>query len=174
MGSDASRITWFRRNRKWFIPVALGVPLAALSLGFAITAAVVMHNLKQTQPFRLALERVRTSEEVAQWTGRPMEPGWLVQGAIEQPTEAASQATPQSDADVTESPEADAVANLLFSVEGPDGGAGVRVYATQRAGEWTLQYVDVGVKRGERESIIVLVDTGERPAGSEGPTSDGT
>ncbi|MFW5683184.1 MAG: hypothetical protein ACOC1G_09290, partial [Phycisphaeraceae bacterium] len=159
MQSDASRMTWFRRNRRWFIPVALGVPLAALSLGFAITAGVVMHQLKQTQPFRLALAEVRASGEVAQWTGRPMEPGWIVQGSIEEQ----SGATTDPASEEPGQPAADAVANLMFTVEGPDGGAGVRVYATRQDDRWTLQYIDAGVKRGDQENIIVVVDTGERP-----------
>jgi hypothetical protein len=166
MNEEASRMTWFRRNRRWFIPVALGVPLAALSLGFAVTAGVVMHQLKQTEPFRLALEKVRSSDEVAQWIGRPMETGWIVQGSIEEQGDAtpAAASTP---------PAADAVANLMFTVEGPDGGAGVRVYATRREDRWTLQYIDAGVKRGEQENIIVVVDTGERPADAGNASAGG-
>lgn len=161
MHEAASRMTWFRRNRRWFIPVALGVPLAALSLGFAVTAGVVMHQLKQTEPFRLALAEVRASDEVAQWTGRPMEPGWIVQGSIEEQAEANPDAA-------SSSPPADAVANLMFTVKGPDGGAGVRVYATRRNDRWTLQYIDAGVKRGEQENIIIVVDTGLRPPEANG------
>ena len=174
MHSDASRVTWFRRNRRWFIPVALGVPLAALSLGFAVTAVVVMHNLKRTEPFRLALAQVRGSEAVARWTGRPMETGWIVQGSIEErdadAADAASDQTGQTGQ--TDQPAADAVANLMFTVKGPDGGAGVRVYATRRQDRWTLQYVDAGVKQGEKENILILVDTGERP-GDAGDTAGG-
>lgn len=175
MHSDASRVTWFRRNRRWFIPVALGLPLAALSMGFAVTAGVVMYQLKRTEPFRLALAQVRGSEAVAQWTGRPMKTGWIVQGSIEERAAAAA----DDDADAasgqtgqTDQPPATAVANLMFTVKGPEGGAGVRVYATRQKDQWTLQYVDAGVKQGEREKILILVDTGERPADAGDRASD--
>lgn len=152
-----AQVAWWRHNKRWFVPVLIGAPLLAVAIGFAATSLVVMGELKRTEPFQMALEAVRASDEVTRWTGTPLEPRLIVQGSVESP--------PPPEAVAGEADPPAGVANLMFAVEGPDGGAGVRAYATRRDASWTLHYLDAGVKADEREKVVVVIDDGERPAG---------
>jgi len=140
--------TWFKANWKWFVPILLGVPLVVAVSGFVITVLVVMGQLKSTEVYQLSLVAVREHEEVRQLIGTPMDPSWIVQGQIKTETHN-SQTT--------------GYAEVMYSVKGPNGGAGVRGWAKiDEQGQWQLLYVDAGVKVGNRDKFIRVIDE-ERP-----------
>ena len=167
MATPAQSMAWLQQNKRWFLPLAIGVPLVVGALGFGGTAVLVMHRLKASEPYRPALAAVRDSEAGADWLGAPLQPGFIVQGSVE-PLPALTPGDANRSAGRPGPPGEEA--NLMFSVTGPRGGAGVRAYLIRRDdpqdlgdGGWTLHYLDAGVSADGREKIITVIDTGERP-----------
>ncbi len=127
----AAQQAWWDQNKRWFIPVLVGVPLLATVLGLVIGVLYAGRALWEAEVTAMSLERVRASAEVVDLVGEPIETGWLIQGSVD---------------------EAAGVAELRYVIEGPKGDAGVRVKGALVDGTWVVTGLDVGA--GER--VVVL------------------
>lgn len=126
-----------RPFRKWlgrlglitFLLILAGV-IGCLWLYFSVFGA-----RKSSQPYKIALERVRQDQQVIQRLGQPVEDfGLFPTGNVH-----------------TEGDRGNA--NLHFSIRGPQGKANVSVQARQLQGEWGLTMLDVRFSDGERFTL---------------------
>lgn len=137
--------SWWRRHWPWAIVGCFGGVVAlVLVVGGAIVGviALVMGALKSSGAYRLALEELRRSEEVAQALGRPMKAGWLVSGRAN---------LRNSGGD----------ANLQFKVRGPKGAGQVAARAVKESGQWRLEFLAVRILE-TGESIILVGSSAEQ------------
>jgi hypothetical protein len=127
----AGRPNWWKRNWKWFVPVACVVGLAELVVFFLIIAG----SMKTMGPFQEALERVRADAAVVEALGTPIEDGFFVAGKVRVHNDTGS-------------------ANIQFPVSGPKGRATVVVVATRSDKIWRISRLEVIVtKTNERLQV---------------------
>lgn len=142
--NDPSR-PWWVRHRMRALLATMAIPLAVGAVAFVVTVMVVQGGVKRHPVFAAALEQVRASREVTAALGTPIEPGVMTMGGAGQEP---------------------GTYEIMFSVSGPDGEAGVRVFAREDGGAaagWAVTFLDVGVKtRAGAERIITLRD-GDKP-----------
>lgn len=127
----ARRPNWWKRNWKWFVPVALVVLAAEVTVFVLMLAG----GMKNTAAFREALLRVRTDPAVVEAIGSPIEPGFFVAGNIRVVNDTGS-------------------AYFEYPVTAPGGRATVTVAATKSAGVWRITRLEV-VVAGSEERIVV-------------------
>lgn len=132
---------WYVRHRFRALVLTALIPVVVGMAGFVGVVAVVQHGLKGHAVYAQALEAVRSDARVGAELGTPLEPGFSVWG--------------------TAGGE-DAPAEMMFSVTGPTGSAGVRVMGRPDANAdagWRVTFLDVGTKSDTtgRSKIIKLV-----------------
>ena len=131
---------------------ALLVIIAVWALFCAtIFTAVAVYFISQTrssEPFALALERVRADAELRQLLGTPIEAGWLTLGSVDRDR---------------------GYAEFTMRVEGPRGKAGLRVIAERppdagaapaaaTSEPWELVFLDAGVRNDHGGRVITLIN----------------
>jgi hypothetical protein len=115
-------VTWWERNCGWFVPtVALGAILffAAAVLAFII---FIVGLLKNSEPGKEALVRLRTIPAVTAALGEPIQEGFFVAGSIQTDGSAGAAA-------------------LQIPVSGPRGKGTLDVEARKRLGVWHFDHV---------------------------------
>jgi hypothetical protein len=90
------------------------------------------HLMKQSDAYKVAFERARTTPAVMEQLGEPIRDGWFLQGHIELKND-------------------DGIANISFPLLGPKGEGTVYVVATKAAGRWHFRSVIVATDAGRRE-----------------------
>jgi hypothetical protein len=119
---------WFSRNLLWLLPTAFLV----LVLPCGCCAGIfwwLIGSLKSAEPYRMALERVRTNPQVIERLGKPIEEaGWMPTGNFSY----------QTNNGVTSGK-----ASFDFSVSGPKGTARVHAEAVCRNGKWGFRVLEV-------------------------------
>ncbi|MEM1445781.1 MAG: cytochrome c oxidase assembly factor Coa1 family protein [Planctomycetota bacterium] len=136
---------WWVRHRMRALLATMLIPLCIGAVCFVVTVLIVQGGVKGHPVFAEALRQVRASEAVTAELGTPIESGFLTMGGKgEEP----------------------GTYEIMFSVSGPTGEAGVRVFAredTASAESWNLTFLDVGIKTDAgREKIVTLRD-GDKP-----------
>ncbi len=127
--------SWWSRNWLWVVPVGLlGIVLGCggCCLGIFGTA---LYAIKSSSPYQMALEEVRTSPEVIDRLGQPIEEAGLF---------------PTGNVNVENG---GGNALLEFDVAGPRGRAHVQARARRIGGQWGLTTVEVTFADGERISL---------------------
>jgi hypothetical protein len=140
---------WYVRHRMRALLLIIVSWLTFCAIVFSVVAWVFIGKVKQSEPYALALSHLQNDAQVRQLLGTPVEPGWLATGLID---------------------DDDGYAELNMRVHGPKRGAGVRVIAEQLPGEsdWTLVFLDMGVKDEAGGSIVTLIDD-KPPTGPDLP-----
>ncbi len=142
---------WFSRNFWWMLPAALLVLVSPCLCCGGIFWWVV-GSLKSSEPFQMALERVRTDHDVIRQLGDPIEEaGWMPTGNFSYHT----------DNGVTSGR-----ASFDFRVSGPKGTARVHAEAVCRNGKWVFRVLEVTPASGGR-TISLPVDEKPRKAERE-------
>jgi hypothetical protein len=140
---------WFSRNLWWLLPAVFLALVSPCCCCGGIFWWVV-GSLKSSEPYRMALERVRTDRDVIGQLGEPVaEAGWMPTGNFSYHT----------DNGVTSGR-----ANFDFSVSGPKGTARVHAEAVCRNGKWVFRILEVTPASGGR-TISLTVD--EKPGKAE-------
>lgn len=134
-GEPAGDVPWHRQRSK-VLAVGLIILLCVIAIGFAVGLWLTMSGLKNSEPYRITVERVQSDRQVVDLLGTPLEPGWMVLGEVN---------------------EASGQSNLAFSIEGPNGKAGVRASLEIVDAEWTITRLDLGIGNRETGRAIVLV-----------------
>lgn len=126
---------WWSRNWLWAVPVGC---LAALLLCGGCCLGIfgsTLLFLKNSPPYQMALETVRSSPQVAERLGKPIEEaGWFPTGNLH-----------------VENGGGDAL--IDFDIAGPKGRAHVQARARRIGGEWGLTTVEVTFADGQRISL---------------------
>lgn len=114
---------WFSRNLWWLLPGAiLVVVLPVGCCGAAFLWAI--NSLKSSQPYQMALQRVRVSPQMTEELGQPIEEAsWMPTGRF---SYRSTNGVARGDA------------SFNFSVAGPRGAAEVHADAVCRQGKWQL------------------------------------
>ncbi|MEM9752938.1 MAG: cytochrome c oxidase assembly factor Coa1 family protein [Planctomycetota bacterium] len=136
---------WWVRHRMRALLATMSIPLTVGAIAFTATWLTVQGGVKDHPVFAEALGQVRASADVTAELGTPIEPGFLTMGGKgEEP----------------------GTYEIMFSVSGPDGEAGVRVFAREDASRpdtWAVTFLDVGIQtHAGREKIVTLHD-GDKP-----------
>jgi hypothetical protein len=119
---------WFSRNLWWLLPSAfLVVVLPCGCCGGIVVWAI--RSLKSSEPYQIALERVRKNPQVIEQLGEPIEEAsWAPLGNFSYAT---NNGVASGEADFT------------FSVAGPKGTAHVHATAHCREGKWGFLLLEV-------------------------------
>jgi hypothetical protein len=134
--------TWWRRNRRWFVPVAISLPLVMIGLGLLAGAQLAHHTLQGHDAFHATMQALRDEPRAAELLGDPIKPNWLTFGRIDDET---------------------GLAELSFTVTGPTRGGGVRSVARlQDDGQWQVTWLDIGIHTdtGGRNVTLISEDRG--------------
>jgi hypothetical protein len=143
---------WWARNWLWAAPsgclvlilLPLGCCLGILGGGLMV--------LKNSEPYQMALERVRTDPQVIQKLGEPVqEASWFPVGSVETNNDGGS-------------------AILNFDVAGPKGKAHVMSQSKRIGGKWGITSLEVRFADGPPISLQVEAEAGleEAPKWSPG------
>ena len=127
--------TWFQRHWKGVVIAILGLVIASVLALVAGIVGLVMWSMRQSDVYRMAMERARKNPEVVQQLGTPIESGWLVSGSLHIENDAGT-------------------ANLTIPIHGPHQQAKMYLDARKRMGEWTFN--SLVVKTAEGEEIDVM------------------
>ena len=107
---------------------------------FTAVAAYFITQTRNSEPFALALERVRADAELRQLLGTPIKPGWLTLGSVDDDR---------------------GYAEFTMRVEGPRDKAGLRVIAEKAEGDgnpWELVFLDAGFQDEYGGRIVTLIN----------------
>ena len=139
-GADGPRRGWWGRNWRWFVPTFALVLLALLGVCAVIVWCIVFGTLKSSEPYKMALERVKQHPLALEQLGEPVEDDdWFPGGEIF--SEGGS-----------------GEARLFFHVAGPKGRAKVATWGQQRNGNWALVQLALTLEDNERLDLGQVAD----------------
>jgi hypothetical protein len=139
MDAQMPRPSWWSRNWKWVVPVAVlaGVALATIAvLGTYFVATFFLHALKSSGGYQEALATARSNPAAVQALGTPIKDGWFPTGNVQ-----SSGSTGESD--------------LAIPVSGPRAKGTLYVRATKTMGDWRFTMLVLQIK-GTGEKIDLL------------------
>jgi len=120
--------------------------IAAGLFGLLFFVASLIRN---SEPFKVALQRANDSPEVAAAIGKPLKVGWMISGQINyNGTEGNAQMT--------------------IPISGPKGRGTIVISATRHANRWTFQTLEVYVE-GQQQPIPLMEP--QAPTDSSSPTT---
>lgn len=127
--------SWLQRHWKGLLIAILGCVMAAvLALALAVVG-LVMWSIRQSDVFRMALQRVRQDARVTQSLGTPIEPSWLVSGSMNIENDSGT-------------------ANFSVGIHGPRQGGKLYLDARKRMGEWTFNSLTVKTAAGQKIDVV--------------------
>lgn len=130
--------SWFAKNWKWLV-LALATGCIAIPVGIIV---MVFALIKNTTPYKVAVQEAATDQRIIDLIGEPIEAGWWVSGSTE--TSAGSGST-----------------DLMIPVSGPNGSMIIYVQAQKSAGVWTYETV-IAESEDSRQRIDLLPIDDER------------
>jgi hypothetical protein len=136
--------SWWSRNWIWVVPVGCLTPLFICCGGLGLFFAGMFSSLKSSEPYAVALERVREDSRVAADLGHPITEGFLVFGGISKHVEVRNAATI-----------AEETVNLSIPISGPRGSGTIEVTATKSGDKWSYSTMRV-IVAGRKEPINLL------------------
>jgi hypothetical protein len=141
MPQPAQQQTWFQRHWKAVVITILVLVVASILAMVGGIVGLVMWSIRQSDVFRMAMERARQNPQVVQQLGTPIEPGWLVSGSIQLENDAGT-------------------ANLTIPIHGPSQKAKMYLDARKRMGEWTFNSLVVKTASGEEIDVAAAKPEG--------------
>ena len=155
LGIDAAAAggPWYLRHRLRALLLIFVVWALFCSTVFLAVAGYLIQRTRQSEPFALALERVRADTEMREALGTPIEAGWLTLGSVDEDR---------------------GYAEFTMRVSGPLAKAGLRVVAERPppdpgggagsggvgsgGGGWEIVFLDAGVRNEYGGRVITLVN----------------
>lgn len=123
---------------RWLVPACLGCGLGSLLL-LVVFLGVVMWGvqalMRNSWAYQEGLARARSSSEVRQALGEPIEPGWFVSGSVNGTIGSGS-------------------AELSIPVSGPSGQGSLEVVARESGGKWSFS--SLTLEQAEHPSLDLL------------------
>ncbi len=108
--------SWLAKNWKWLVLV-LATGCIALPVGLVL---MIFGLIKNTTPYKVAIQEAASDQRVIDLIGEPIEPGWWVSGNTE--TSGGKGST-----------------DLMIPVSGPNGRMTIYVEAQKSAGAWSYE-----------------------------------
>ncbi len=108
--------SWLAKNWKWLVLV-LATGCIALPVGLVL---MIFGLIKNTTPYKVAIQEAASDQRVIGLIGEPIEPGWWVSGNTE--TSGGKGST-----------------DLMIPVSGPNGRMTIYVEAQKSAGAWSYE-----------------------------------
>ncbi len=121
--------SWLGRNWKWVVPLGCLTSVVALVAFAAGIILVVFGFMKSSDVYKQAVEKCRSSQEVVEALGEPIETGWYLVGNI------------QVDG-------ASGKADITIPISGSKGTGTIYAIATKRAGTWSYEVLEVELAAG--------------------------
>jgi hypothetical protein len=128
--------SWFSRNKKWFIPTVIVVPILLIALFVGGILALVFGMMKSSEPYQHAVAAASADTRVIAQLGAPVTTGWFAGGNI---NISGSSGT----------------ADLSIPLNGPQRHGTVYVVARESGGVWRYQRLEVRIE-GVPERINLL------------------
>ena len=127
--------SWLAKNWKWLVLV-----LATGCIAFPIGLIVMIFGLiKNTTPYKVAVQEAETDQRIIELIGEPIEPGWWVSGS-------------------TETSGGKGSADLMIPVSGPDGRMTIYVEAQKSAGAWTYETIIAESEDSKQRINLLPID----------------
>jgi hypothetical protein len=130
--------TWYQRNWKWVVPVAI---IGMLAIFFGFFAALffgITTMMKSSGAYTIAVQRALDSPAVQARLGTPIRVGRFTSGSVNLNGGSGN-------------------ASLSIPLHGPRGDARIAVVAKERANRWTFDTLEVDVD-GDHKPIPLLSD----------------
>lgn len=139
-GADRPRRGWWRRNWRWFVPTLFLGLLVLLGICAVIVWWILFGALKSSEPYKMALERVKKHPQVLEQLGEPVEDDdWFPSGQV-----------------FTEGDRGEA--GLYFHVSGPKGRGLVSAWGNRIEGKWALFQLAVTLTDNTRLDLGRVAD----------------
>ncbi|MGD9647640.1 MAG: cytochrome c oxidase assembly factor Coa1 family protein [Pirellulales bacterium] len=139
-GGLPAKTGWWARNWLWFVPTIVVAPMLFCCLGCGGLFAFVNASVRQMEAYRLAVDMVEGSEDLAAVIGEPIE----VDDSLFSPARAS----------YSNSSDGSRQLQVLFAVRGPRGRATVAAKAKQDNDDWSLVQLEALPFGGKR--IVVF------------------
>ena len=120
----APKRSWWGRNWKWVIPVGCLLPLLVCGGGITAIFFGVTALIKSSEPYKHALAQAQSNPAVVAALGTPITAGKFSGGTYNVSGSSGN-------------------ANFAIPISGPKGSGVIYVVATQSAGKWTYQTLEV-------------------------------
>lgn len=126
--------SWLAKNWKWLVLV-LATGCIALPVGLVL---MIFGLIKNTTPYRVAIQEAASDQRVIGLIGEPIEPGWWVSGS-------------------TETSGGKGSADLMIPVSGPNGRMTIYVEAQKSAGAWSYEtFIAESVDSKQRINLLPI------------------
>lgn len=126
--------TWLQRHWKGLVVGVIVLILLSLLATVMAVVGLVMWSIRQSDVYRMAMQRVRQNPAVVEKLGTPIEPGWLISGSMNIEGDSGT-------------------ANFTIPIHGPRQAARVYLDARKRMGEWTFNSLVVKTEGGEQIQV---------------------
>lgn len=133
--SSQPQQTWMQRHWKGLVVAILGLIAASILALVIAVVGLVMWSMRQSDVYRMAMQRARQNPEVVERLGTPIESGWLVSGSMNIENDSGT-------------------ANLTIPIHGPRQQAKMYLDARKRMGEWTFNSLTVKTAAGEQIELV--------------------
>lgn len=127
--------SWFQRHWKGLVVAVLGFVVAAVLALMLAVVGLVMWSIRQSDVFRMAMQRARQDPRVTQSLGTPIEPSWLVAGSMSVENDSGN-------------------AKFSVGIHGPKQEGKLYLDARKRMGEWTFNSLTVKTAAGEEIEVV--------------------
>ena len=127
--------SWLAKNWKWLVLV-----LATGCIAFPVGLVVMIFGLiKNTSPYKVAVQEAATDQRIIELIGEPIEPGWWVSGS-------------------TETNGGKGSADLMIPISGPNGRMTIYVEAQKSAGVWRYQTIVAESEDSQQRINLLSID----------------
>ena len=128
------KLPFFPKNKKFLIPIIILLTLTLIGLIAGLFIAFTA--LQRTEAFDATMVALEGTPEVEMLLGSPLEAGLYTMGKID---------------------ERSGVADLMFTVTGPNDSAAVRSRCELVEGKWVVVYLDMGLGSRDDGEVITLI-----------------
>ena len=151
ISADPSDGPWYVRHRMRALLATLGGFLLFGAVVFTVVYVTTVNRLKNSEPYRIAVQRVAEDPAVQRQLGRPVETAWLAAGQVNDAT---------------------GYTEMTFRVTGPAGRGTVRAVLERppspTSEAWELVFLTVGCYTDSGVEVVKLIED-KPPAGRQLP-----
>lgn len=133
--SSQPQQTWMQRHWKSVVIAIVGLIIASVVALAVSIVGLVMWSIRQSDVYRMAMQRVRQDPAVVQALGTPIETGWWASGSMNIENDSGT-------------------ANFTVPIHGPRQQGKMYLDARKRMGEWTFNSLVVKTAGGEQIEVV--------------------
>lgn len=76
---ESEKLPFFPRRKRWLIPI--GILFAAMVIGLPVGVLMGSSAVKDSEPFKITMDKLRLSDAIQQAIGKTIEPGMIASGS---------------------------------------------------------------------------------------------